>query len=166
MRKILSAVLLFLLLFFAAGCDSAPVEVPPSPPPYAIDFVLPQTDLDKNSVFLDVYYGRLGDSTIDENSTIRLFFNRADPPAEFEDEEPFLIKEIPAEKFNSDIYVWKGFDGYCDTIQIPEELLNLQEGTLVLSLLTFHPEENYYSDSIGRAIDYKIQENHVTLSKR
>lgn len=164
MRKILSAVLLFLLLFFAAGCDSAPVMVPPSLPPYSVDYVLTQTEFEKDNVFLDVYYGRMQNCVLVENSTYRLFVYNDDAPTGLNEEGHFLIKEVTAEEFDSEKYLWNGTDGYHETMQLPEELFVKEEGTVYFCFIQFFPENQEYDGTVSSSVNYAMQNDIVILS--
>ena len=165
MRKTLSAVLLFLLLFFAAGCDSGPVMVPPFLPPLRVDYVLTQTEFEKDNVFLDVYYGRMQNCVLVENSTYRLLVYNDDTRTEPNGEGCILLKEVSAEEFDLEKYLWSGTDGYHETMQLPEELFVKEEGTVYFCFIRFFPETQDYGDHVSSVVNYAMQNDIVILSK-
>lgn len=169
MRKILSAVLLFLLLFFAAGCDSAPVEVPPTVSFYC-NCVLTQTEFEKDNVFLDVYYGDV--TGLSDIEAIRLYVAGTDAPLPIPsddypiDEDPnfYLLKEIGSEEYNtSGIYDWVEPDGYHETMHIPEALFDREQGEICFVLRVYNTAYPQYIGMPAYSTVYFQQSNNKII---
>lgn len=168
MKKVLGIVLLFFAFAFA-GCNNnqAPLEYgfggSGSGDPensYKCGYVLPQTEFEKNNVFLDVYYGAINGFTQGINVVMRLYFCRtgqSDPL--FED--AYLIKELDSEDRRSDKYIWKGKDGYHERMVIPEELFDRPKGGITFVMVDYI--EGFHSCNSFN-VNFTLEKDIVTLS--
>lgn len=167
MRKILSAVLLFLLLFFAAGCEDAslPLEYGFNISgglqlSYKCGYVLPRTTFKKDDVYLDVYYGAIDGFFLESDTVLRLYFcgtEGCDPDYG----NAFLIKELNSEEASSDKYIWKGKEGYHERMTVPEEIFDRPEGEFSFTMVnydgTFGIEQSF-------TVDFKMENDTVVLA--
>ena len=172
MRKILSAVLLFLLLFFAAGCGSASPSLEygfnGSGDPemsYRCGYILPQTNFEKDDVHLDVYYGAIDGFNFRSATVMRLYFcgtEGCDPDYG----NAFLIKELNSEEASSDKYIWKGKEGYHERMTVPEEIFDRPEGkfTFIMVSYTMVENEGIFGSLRSFDVDFKMENDTVVLA--
>ncbi len=171
MKKLLVTVIL-LFAFALAGCaDDTPLleygfdgssATDPPQISYKCGYVLPQTEFEKDNVFIDVYYGEIDGGSLENNQTMRLYFIGAEPTDPwYEDDNACFIKELSSEEFNSDKYIWKGKDGYHERMVIPEELFDRQEGFITFIMVNY--DAGFKSRQSFR-VNFNLEDDIVTLT--
>ena len=142
--------------------DSGPDDTQIS---YKCGYILPQTEFEKDNVFLDVYYGAVDGFYPGNDVVIRLYFCQAESSYPWY-EDAYLVKELSGEESLSDKYIWKGKEGYHERMVIPEELFGGQEGSIAFIMADYREPTDESDDGFGSLQSFSVNfytENDIVI---
>lgn len=176
MKKFLGTIVLLLLCAFVGCANKFPSleygfgSSGTSDPPqisYKCGYVLPQTEFEKDNVFIDVYYGAIGGIYLENGVVMRLYFIGTEPTEPWY-EGAYLIKELSWEEVKTDKYIWKGKEGYHERMVVPQELFDRQEGSVTFIMVDYTEPTNDCSDGFGSQqsfqVNFSLKDDVVTLA--
>ena len=187
MKKLLAMLLATMLLGVGAlglaGCGETPEKTNQEEPPpdkpvleygfgddvgdpqlsFRCGYVLTQTEFAKDNVFLEVYYGRMDGDGLYEWEKLQLYFFSS--YLDSVEENGYLVKELHAEEFNAEAYIWQRKDSHHEAIHIPEELFVEPSGYIYFGMFSWNETIQHLSQQSSTAtVRYQLTEDRVTLS--